>query len=113
MNGNINRDPYTGQTFQGPSTEIRHIFKSQPPHRRDLKERYITVINTPVRSTHVEVRRVTWNWSEEQERYIDTEVVVRPLMESTTTQVIRMQRHGNMRTIKLYGPQGRAWEAPK
>lgn len=113
MNKNINRTPYVGKVSQGPWTETRHIFRSQPPHRRNVKERFLTIISTPLASTHEQVVRQDWNWDEEQERYIESTVVVRPAMTSNTVQVVRMQRHGKMRTISLYGPQGRAWEAPK
>lgn len=113
MNKNINRTPYTGKVSQGPWTEVRHIFRSAPPARRDVKERYLTIISKPVTSTHEQVVRQDWSWDEEQERYIESTVVVRPAMTSSTVQVVRMQRHGKMRTISLYGPQGKPWEAPK
>lgn len=113
MNNHINRTPYVGEIYLGQRTEVRHIFRSQPPHRRNVKERYLTIISTPVTSTHEQVVRQDWSWDEEQERYIESTVVVRPAMTSSTVQVVRMQRHGKMRTISLYGPQGKPWEAPK
>lgn len=113
MNRHINNTPYTGQTTQGSRTEVRYVFRNGPPHRDRPKERFLTIISTPVTSTHEEVTRVDWVWNEEQEQYDKKIVVVRPEMESSTVQVIRVQRLGNMRTIKLYGPQGKAWAAPK